>query len=44
MPAATEVSVVIPTFNESGNLAELVRRLRDALEGVSWEAILVDDN
>ncbi len=39
-----ELSVVIPTFNERGNVAPLVERLAAALEGLSWEAIFVDDD
>jgi dolichol-phosphate mannosyltransferase len=39
-----EISVVIPTYNESGNLAELIRRLDRALEGIAWEVIVVDDD
>ncbi len=39
-----ELSVVLPTFKERGNVAELVRRLDAALAGISWEAIFVDDN
>lgn len=39
-----ELAVVIPTFNEAGNVAELVRRLDAALRGFAWEAIFVDDN
>jgi dolichol-phosphate mannosyltransferase len=44
--AAPEValSVVIPTFKERGNVAELLRRLGLALAGTGWEAIFVDDN
>jgi dolichol-phosphate mannosyltransferase len=38
------LSVVIPTFNERGNVAELIRRLEVTLAGVAWEAIFVDDN
>ncbi|MDE2182213.1 MAG: glycosyltransferase family 2 protein [Alphaproteobacteria bacterium] len=38
------LSVVVPTFNERGNVAELVRRLDLALAGIAWEAIFVDDN
>lgn len=41
---APELSVVIPTFNERGNVAPLVARLAAALEGLSWEAIFVDDD
>lgn len=40
----TVLSVVIPTFNERGNVAELIRRLDITLQGVAWEAIFVDDN
>jgi len=39
-----ELSVVVPTFRERGNVAELARRLDVALAGVAWEAIFVDDN
>ena len=40
----TELSIVLPTFQEKGNVAELIRRLDSALAGVEWEAIFVDDN
>lgn len=42
---ATQLSVVIPIFNEEETLPELHRRLRDVLESleISYEAILVDD-
>ena len=39
-----ELSVVLPTFKERDNVAELVRRLDIALAGIGWEAIFVDDN
>jgi dolichol-phosphate mannosyltransferase len=42
--AAPILSVVIPTFNEAANVAELVARLERALDGIQWEAIIVDDN
>ena len=38
------LSVIVPTYKERGNVAELVRRLDLALEGIAWEAIFVDDN
>jgi dolichol-phosphate mannosyltransferase len=38
------LSVVIPTYNERGNVAELIRRLDVVLAGVAWEAVFVDDN
>jgi dolichol-phosphate mannosyltransferase len=45
-PAASDVmlSIVIPTFNERGNVAELIKRLDATLQGTAWEAIFVDDN
>ena len=44
LPGAAELSVVVPTFKERGNVAELVRRLDASLAGTAWEAIFVDDN
>ncbi|HVU20274.1 MAG TPA: glycosyltransferase family 2 protein [Rhizomicrobium sp.] len=38
------MSVVLPTFKERGNIAEIVRRLAATLKGIRWEAIFVDDN
>jgi dolichol-phosphate mannosyltransferase len=42
--ALAELSIIVPTFKERGNVAELVRRLDAALAGIAWEAIYVDDN
>ena len=42
-PAAV-VSVVVPTFNEVGNVSELVRRLALHLREIAWEVIFVDDD
>ena len=42
--ALVELSVIVPTYKERGNVAELVRRLEAALAGIAWEAIYVDDN
>ena len=39
-----ELSVVIPTFKERGNIPILVQRLDAALAGLAWEAIFVDDD
>lgn len=44
LPGTAELSVVVPTFKERGNVAELVRRLDASLAGIAWEAIFVDDN
>ena len=40
----TQLSIVVPTFNERGNVAELVNRVDAALPGVDWEIIFVDDD
>ena len=42
--ATLQLSVIVPTFNESGNVAVLVQRLGVALAGIAWEVIFVDDN
>jgi dolichol-phosphate mannosyltransferase len=39
-----ELSIIVPTFKERGNVAELVHRLGRALEGIRWEVVFVDDN
>ena len=39
-----DLSVVVPTFKEADNIVELHRRLAAALDGVSWEMIVVDDD
>ena len=44
MTPGPQLSIVVPTFNEIGNIAELVGRLRNTLTGINWEAIFVDDN
>ncbi|MCV3766690.1 glycosyltransferase [Rhizobium sp. TRM95796] len=42
--AAIELTVVIPSYCERENIAELFRRLDVALDGVAWEAVVVDDD
>ena len=42
----TTLAIVIPVYNEQGNLPELRRRLTevcDGLEGFAWQVIYVDD-
>ena len=39
-----ELTVVIPTFEERANVPLLVDRLTQALDGIEWEAIFVDDD
>jgi dolichol-phosphate mannosyltransferase len=41
---AIELVVVIPTYCERDNIAELVHRLHRALVGVQWEVMFVDDD
>ncbi len=41
---SAQLSIVVPTFKERGNVAELVRRLDLALAGIAWEAVFVVDN
>jgi dolichol-phosphate mannosyltransferase len=42
--APAELSIVVPTFNERGNLRELVARIDRALRGIAWEVVFVDDD
>lgn len=42
--SSPELTVVVPTFNERENVAELVRRLDAALAGCAWEVVFVDDD
>jgi dolichol-phosphate mannosyltransferase len=42
--AAAELAIVVPTYKESGNIAELVRRLDACLTGIAWEVVFVDDD
>ncbi len=39
-----QLAVILPTYNESRNIASMVDRLDKALAGITWEAIFVDDN
>lgn len=43
MTGGLELAIIIPTFNEAGNVAELVSRIDRALRDREWEAIFVDD-
>jgi len=38
------LSVVVPTFNERDNVAEIVARLTNVLRGIDWEVVFVDDD
>ncbi|WP_010163804.1 glycosyltransferase [Sphingomonas sp. PAMC 26617] len=39
-----ELSIIVPTFNESRNVPLLVEALRAALGDTRWEVVFVDDN
>ncbi|WP_343229064.1 glycosyltransferase family 2 protein [Rhizobium setariae] len=39
-----ELTVVVPTYAERDNIAELVRRLTSILAGIDWEVVFVDDD
>jgi len=38
------LAVVVPTYNEEGNVTELIARLERTLAGISWEVVFVDDD
>nr|WP_082541272.1 glycosyltransferase [Microbacterium sp. Root166] len=39
-----QLSIIVPTFNEAPNVAELVRRVTAAADGIDAEIIFVDDS
>jgi len=41
---AAELSIIVPTYNESENVPLLVGKLNEALAGIDWEVIFVDDD
>ncbi|HEY6104145.1 MAG TPA: NTP transferase domain-containing protein, partial [bacterium] len=43
-PYLLRLSIVIPTFNESGNVRELLGRLEATLGPTGWEVLFVDDD
>jgi len=44
MTEKPKVSIVVPTYNESGNMLPLISRIKKALEGIDFEIIIVDDD
>lgn len=40
----SKVSIVVPSYNESGNVANLVEQIDAALKGIEHEIIFVDDS
>lgn len=43
-PGSLSLAVVIPTYNERANIAQLIQRLSNVLAGISYEVIIVDDD
>lgn len=41
---AVQLSIIVPTYNEAPNVAELVRRVTAAVDGIDAEIIFVDDS
>jgi dolichol-phosphate mannosyltransferase len=39
-----QLSVVVPTFNERGNVDRLVHQLESVLQDLDWEVLFVDDD
>jgi len=39
-----DVAVIVPTFKEADNVLPLIQKLRQALDGIAWEVIFVDDD
>ena len=37
------LSIIVPTYNERDNIPELLIKLEQALSGISWELIVVDN-
>src|ERR1044072_2561901 len=44
LEAVYDLSMVIPTRNESGNIEPLLMRIHQALKGISAEVVFVDDS
>jgi dolichol-phosphate mannosyltransferase len=42
--ATPDLVVVVPTFNERDNIAPLLQKLAEALPGIRWEVVFVDDD
>jgi dolichol-phosphate mannosyltransferase len=44
MASDLELSIVVPTFNESANVRDLLEHLRAVLGETGWEVVFVDDD
>ncbi|MGA1982356.1 MAG: glycosyltransferase family 2 protein [Acidobacteriaceae bacterium] len=43
-PTALDLAVVLPTYNERDNIPLVIAQLTEALRGLAWEAVFVDDD
>ena len=43
-PTPPNLAVIVPTLNEKDNIEPLLARLDEALAGIAWEAVFVDDD
>lgn len=41
---STDLTIVVPTFNEAGNIEAIISSVQNALTEISWEIIFVDDD
>ena len=39
-----DLAIILPTYNERQNIPLIIDKLDDALQGLAWEAIFVDDD
>ena len=39
-----ELAMIVPTLNERDNIEPLLARLGEALAGIAWEVVFVDDD
>ena len=42
--ASPELAIIVPTFNECDNVTPLLEKIEEALTGVAWEVVFVDDD
>ena len=43
LPAAPRLSILVPVYNNQATINQLIDRLRTALDGFDYEAVIVDD-
>lgn len=44
MAIPPDLTIIVPTFNERENIAPLIDKLSNALAGIHWSVLFVDDN